>query len=143
MDQYGEGKKDGKTRRLCAQVVETCMRKQVLGDEVRGRQTMWEFVWKDGKRQMEKKNMTGGTFRKCIKGMKLIANVLFEENLDQESLYPEETRLENMGRKMQWHNLMDTFIPMMDKIEQEEDFTDTTLPLPLKIMTFSKIVQNQ
>ena len=101
-----------------------CNFKQVLGNEIKERVAPWEFPWKDGKRQMEKKNQTGGTSAKCIVGLKLIADVLFDPKLDEESLDCRQTRQDNDTRLKQWHKLMDTFIPMIEKIEQKDDFSD-------------------
>ena len=76
---------------------------------------------------MEKKNMTGSHSEKCIVGLKSIAMILFDQQLDEESLDPHQTRTENELRLLQWTKLMDIFIPMMTKIEQKADFTDAEI----------------
>ena len=87
----------------------------------------WTFPLKDNKgggKTVEKRNMTGGTAKKCIAGLKYLAIIAYSPQFDQASLDPKLLRSENETWATTWHDIMDIFIPLMDLLERKEDFTE-------------------
>ena len=79
---------------------------------------------KDRKKQVEPRSMTNDLARECYAGVKTLASLLYSAELGEDSLTPDVTRDKNarLGRK--WHELLDSYMPMMVQIRKHEDFTD-------------------
>ncbi len=104
--------------------VTTCMQTSVLGDSENGRLGQWKFPLKDGSKQVEARSMANMNSRKCVMGLKTIASLVFAAELDEHSENPEETRRENKLLEKKWHEVFDTYLPMMTCVRKHEDFTD-------------------
>ena len=124
LDRYGGTAKDSKTRKLCAEKIEQCMKRKVMGNEAKGTESQWTFRWKNGSKQMEKMSMGGATADKCMSGLKYIADIVFDATVDEQSGDANKTRVWNETLKSQWYALADNFLPLMKLVEQHHDYSD-------------------
>ena len=90
-------------------------------------QPEWNFPLKTnegGGVTLEPRNMTGGHARKCVKGLKSLATVIFHPSLDESSKNPQHTRTKNSNLLYKWHYMADAFEQLMEAMDRKEDFTD-------------------
>ena len=84
-----------------------------MGNEAKGTESQWTFRWKNGSNQMEKISMGCATANKCMSGLKLIADVVFDATMDEQSGDGNKTRVWNVTLKSQRYALADNFLPLM------------------------------
>ena len=100
---------------------------EVLVTSGSGFRHQWTFPLKTnngGGVTMEPRNMTGGHARKCVKGLKSLATVVFHPSLDESSTNPQHTRTKNSNLQSKWHDMADAFEQLMEAMDRKEDFTD-------------------
>ena len=123
LDRYQDG--DSKTRDALVEAVTVHMNEAVIGTKKHPAQ--WTFPLKDNKgggKTVEPRNMTGAHAKKCIVGLKSLATVVFSPSFDEMSQNPKHTRSTNETWETSWHDIMDTFVPLMEQLHQHEDFSD-------------------
>jgi hypothetical protein len=123
LDRYQDG--DSKTRDAFVEAVTVHMNVAVIGTKKHPAQ--WTFPLKDNKgggKTVEPRNMTGAHAKKCIVGLKSLATVVFSPSFDEMSQNPKHTRSQNETWETSWHDIMDTFVPLMEQLHQHEDFSD-------------------
>ncbi|CAB9505987.1 hypothetical protein SEMRO_250_G098940.1 [Seminavis robusta] len=125
LDRYQEA--DGKVRKEMIKVVTECVKDSILGDENHGRSAQWTFPLRDGGKQVEPRTMTNTQSRKCVRGMKTLATLIFSQQFDEKSRTPTITRANNAALLKQWHDLMDGYQPLMTMARQKEDVTTQDL----------------
>ena len=124
-ERYGPG--DAKTRRSFKLGVERYMNEQVVGTATSPGH--WKFpattkAKKGGAVKLLKKGLTGRQAKKVLHGMKGVASFVFSSAFDEESDSVENTRMDNAILETQWHDLMDTTIPLLEAMDRTEDWTD-------------------
>ena len=128
LDRYGDSSVDSKKRKSCAEKVEKCMQKTVFGNEPRGRVSQWKFRWvKPGNVFMDKASFSGAMATKLCEGLKSLSDMLFANEMDQESMSVEQglvNRQSNEDKRLLWHKFADIVVPMWELIEQHDDYTD-------------------
>ena len=101
---------------------------EVLVTSGSGFRHQWHFPLKSngegGGVNLEPRNMTGGHARKCVKGLKSLATVIFHPSLDESSKNPQHTRTKNSNLLYKWHCMADAFEQLMEAMDRKEDFTD-------------------
>lgn len=124
VQQAMERHRDGDSAKRClpGAGVTACVNEKVLGGN--GKSSQWKFPLKDDGKQIEARLMTNVQSRKCIEGLKLAIDVLHSPELDQTSLTPQQTRLDNERLSDEWHQLLDICAPMLQNLRRHEDFTD-------------------
>ncbi|CAB9529733.1 hypothetical protein SEMRO_2605_G332420.1 [Seminavis robusta] len=125
LDRYQEA--DGKIRNEMIKVVTDCVKDSILGDENHGRSAQWTFPLKDGGKQVEPRTMTNTQSRKCVRGIKTLATLIFSQQFDEKLRTPTITRANNAALMKQWHDLIDGFQPLMAMARQKEDVTPNDL----------------
>ena len=59
-----------------------------------------------------------------MRGLKEMATLCFSPEYDEASLNPRTARKRNEKNERNWNELASVFIPLMEELEQKEDFTD-------------------
>jgi hypothetical protein len=136
LDRYQDG--DSATRKACVAKVTECMKTTVLGNLANETEYQWKFPLKDSGKKVEPKSMTNVHSRRCVMGIKTLANIIFSDILDEKSSNATTTRQKNSSKLKQWEDLMATYHPLMELIRRHEDFTESDInnlhSLSLKFM---------
>ena len=76
---------------------------------------------------VDRRNMTGSHAKKCMEGMKELITLCYSSQFDEASTNPRKTRKRNEALEKKWHDLDSVFVPMVKKLEQKEDFSDSDI----------------
>jgi hypothetical protein len=126
MDRYQDG--EFATRKEMVSRVTECMKTTVLGNIANETEYQWKFPLKDSGKRVDPRSMTNVHSRRCVMGIKTLANIIFSPELDEQSKNDAQgTRQRNAHRLLQWQSLMDTYIPMMSQIRKRADFSDSEI----------------
>jgi hypothetical protein len=123
LDRYGDSQADRVKRKLLADMIEDCMKEQVMGNESKGIKSQWKFRWTKVN-NMEKPSLTGSSSQKILKHLKDLAAIAFSQELDEDSLNEEETRKQNSLLLSKWKKLGNNLLPLWKLIEQHDDYSD-------------------
>ena len=104
------------------------MNEVLLGHKQSNFKHQWTLPLKDrpkgvGK-MVDRRNMTGGQAKKCMKGMIQLVPLCYSPQFDKSSTNPSITRRKNADLEDKWNELLSVFVPMVERLEQREDFTD-------------------
>jgi hypothetical protein len=125
MDRYQDG--DSATRKLMVTKVTECMKTTVLGNLRNETEYQWKFPLKDSGKRVDPRSMTNVHSRRCVMGIKTLANIIFGPVFDEKSRNPPITRQRNERKLAQWEGLMDTYLPMVTLVRKHGDFSDSDI----------------
>jgi hypothetical protein len=136
LERYGDSKVDTTKRKLLAANTKLCMKQEIFGDESRNISCQWKFTWSKSKKgssdkpSMEKPSLSGNQAQKLINKFKKIVEVVFDADLDQDSMNSHEAaskREHNASLQQKWITLAEHMEKMWSLIEQHEDYSEEQL----------------
>jgi len=125
LKRYTDG--DSKTQQALIQAVTDAMNTSVLGTDEVGKRGQWRFPISRETGNVENKSLSGTQSRKIATNLKKIVKVIFSEEFDQTNMSASKARADNAAKLLQWNQLIDSYVPMMELARKHKDFTDAEI----------------